>query len=124
MNSKNNSWTCIKNCGACCRLAPDERMDSLAALNTEQREAYMKMVGDDGWCRYLDSAKRICRIYDERPDFCKVSNLGSLFNVNQNELDSFAINCCKQQIRSIYGGRSKVLRRFQREVRLKSNKNA
>jgi hypothetical protein len=32
-------------------------------------------------------------------------------------LDSFAISCCRQQIRATYGGRSGVMRRFDRAQR-------
>ena len=40
-----------------------------------------------------------------------------LFGVEPNQLDAFAIGCCQQQIRSVYGGRSLELRRFNRAQR-------
>ena len=73
-------WTCIKHCGACCRLAPDERADALAALNDAQQRLYLSMVGPDGWCIHYDTGRQRCRIYEERPDFC-VSGLGQSFQV-------------------------------------------
>ena len=86
----------------------------MAALSDAQRSRYLAMVGDDGWCIHYDSGGRRCRIYDERPDFCRVSHLGDLFEIDDASLDGFAIACCRQQIRSRYGGRSAVMRRFNR----------
>ena len=114
MNSRGERWQCIEQCGACCRLCPDERQEALAALSDAQRSRYLAMVGDDGWCIHYDSGGRRCRIYDERPDFCRVSHLGDLFEIDDASLDGFAIACCRQQIRSRYGGRSAVMRRFNR----------
>jgi Fe-S-cluster containining protein len=114
MTQELQQWQCIKHCGACCRLAPDERPEALAALNDSQQQTYLAMVGDDGWCIHYDSGGQRCRIYNERPAFCRVSELGALFGVPAENLDDFAISCCQQQIRSTYGGRSPVLRRFNR----------
>ena len=118
------SWTCISHCGACCRLAPEERPEALEALSDEQRQLYLEMVGPDGWCRHYDSGGRRCRIYDSRPDFCRVSSLTSLFAIPAEDADAFAIACCNQQIRSIYGGRSLELRRFRRSVSPSKQGNA
>ena len=74
------------------------------------------MVGEDGWCKHYDSGGRRCRIYAERPDFCRVSSLADLFDVPAEDTDAFAIACCNQQIRSLYGGRSSEMRRFTRAV--------
>ena len=72
------------------------------------------MVGADGWCIHYDTGSQRCKIYEERPDFCRVSGLGRLFDVPDDQFDAFAITCCQQQIRSTYGGRSGVMRRFKR----------
>ena len=114
MTREKLQWTCIKHCGACCRLAPEERADALAALSEDQQRTYLAMVGADGWGINYDTGRQRCRIYDERPDFCRVSELGRLFHVPDDALDGFAIACCNQQIRSTYGGRSGVMRRFNR----------
>lgn len=111
------TWTCISGCGACCRLDPELRQDALAALTAEQRETYLALVGEDGWCRHYDSGGRRCRVYDDRPDFCRVSNLMTLFGAEGQSADALAIACCTQQIRSEYGGRGKVMRRFLRAIR-------
>ena len=84
----------MDHCGACCS-APDERPEALEALSPEQQELYLSMVGPDGWRPY-DTGSRRCRIYDTRPDFCRVSSLCSLFGVNDAEADA-AISCCRQE---------------------------
>ena len=114
-------WQCISQCGSCCRLNPEDRQDSLEALSESQRDLYLSMVGPDGWCIHFNTGARSCNIYESRPDFCRVSNLVSLFGGTPNgdpaDHNSFAIACCKQQIRSEYGGRGKVMRRFSRAIR-------
>ena len=114
-------WQCISQCGSCCRLDPGERQDALGALSESQRELYLSMVGADGWCIHFNTGSRSCRIYDTRPDFCRVSNLMSLFGDSPDgdpeDADGFAIDCCKQQIRSEHGGRGRVMRRFLRAIR-------
>ena len=114
MSREKPQWSCIKHCGACCRLAPEERADALAALSEEQQRTYLSMVGPDGWCIHYDTGSQRFKIYEERPDFCRVSGLGGLFDVPDEDFDAFAIACCNQQIRSTYGGRSGVMRRFRR----------
>ena len=111
------TWRCLHQCGACCRLAPEERPEALEVLDDAQRQLYLEMAGADGWCRHYDSGGRRCRIYEERPDFCRVSNLAALFAVEASDAEAFAIACCRQQIRSVYGGRSLELRKFNRLLR-------
>jgi Fe-S-cluster containining protein len=122
-----SGWSCINGCGACCRLDPQLRQDAIAALSAQQRSTYLSMVGEDGWCIHYDTGGRRCRVYDGRPDFCRVSNLVSLFAPGLEGGDdpehlpaaahTLAIRCCEQQIRSEYGGRGRVMRRFQRATR-------
>ena len=119
MKSNKEQWKCIANCGACCRLAPLERLDALEALTSSQAMKYLKMVGHDGWCKYFDRGSRTCRIYKERPDFCRISNLTVIFDINPNDATSKAISYCRQHIRALYGGKSKEMRKFQRELRKK-----
>jgi Fe-S-cluster containining protein len=91
-------------------------MRSSAASDVYKRQqlTYLAMVGPDGWCIHYDTGSQRCTIYEERPDFCRVSGLGRLFDVPDDQFDAFAITCCQQQIRSTYGGRSGVMRRFKR----------
>ena len=114
-------WQCISGCGACCRLDPALRGEDLEALDPEQRNLYASMVGPDGWCIHYDTGSRRCRIYAERPDFCRVENLPHLFADPQEQhpagADGLAIACCRRQIRGDYGGRGRVLKRFERAIR-------
>ena len=160
------TWQCIGGCGACCRLDPALRAEALEALNPQQRHTYLAMVGADGWCIHFDTGALRCRIYEQRPDFCRVDNLVGLFRpgscnssdhpgsagdaaitarplaedgtstetgnnteegvinhlqelsrLEKSQLDELAIACCRQQIRSEWGGRGKVMRRFNRAIR-------
>ena len=110
-------WSCISGCGACCRLDPALRGEALAALTPSQRAQYLELVGSDGWCVHFDTGGRRCRIYAERPDFCRVDNLMRLFGAEGEEADALAIRCCTEQIRSEWGGRGRVMRRFLRAIR-------
>lgn len=124
MACSRNTWQCISGCGACCRLDPAERGEALEALSAEERTQYLAMVGPDGWCIHFDTGGRRCRIYEERPSFCRVENLITLFGAQDDEPDAepldgdaLAIACCKQQIRSEFGGRGRVMRRFLQAIR-------
>lgn len=144
-------WQCISGCGACCRLDPALRGDDLDCLDEEQRRLYLSMVGEDGWCIHFDTGGRRCRIYDTRPDFCRVENLVALFAApgasepipagraaaaavaptssrlssnaegEEHPLDAdgeaLAIAACRTQIRAEYGGRGRVMRRFEQAIR-------
>lgn len=144
-------WQCISGCGACCRLDPALRGDDLDCLDDEQRHLYLSMVGEDGWCIHFDTGGRRCRIYDTRPDFCRVENLVSLFagagasasppsgrsatgveasrrsepsspgEGATHPLDAageaLAIAACRTQIRAEYGGRGRVMKRFEQAIR-------
>lgn len=116
--ARGQRWSCISGCGACCRLDPARRPEAIAVLDPVQKQRYLAMVGRDGWCIHFDSGSRRCRIYDSRPDFCRVSQLiDQLDDVEDGAADAWAISCCKQQIRSEYGGRDKVMKRFLRATR-------
>jgi hypothetical protein len=120
--SRSPHWQCIQGCGACCRLDPAQRGEALEALSPEQRQRYLAMVGEDGWCIHYDTGARRCRIYAERPDFCHVGNLSSLFAgggppLDPEQQDQLAIACCLQQIRAEHGGRGRVMRRFRQAIR-------
>lgn len=72
------------------------------------------MVGDDGWCINYDKTQRNCRIYNERPNFCRVQpdTFQQLYNIAPKDLNEFAIECCEQQISGIYGNKSPEMDRF------------
>ncbi|MEB3333291.1 MAG: YkgJ family cysteine cluster protein [Synechococcaceae cyanobacterium] len=127
------SWRCIAGCGACCRLDPALRAGDLDRLDADQRALYLEMVGPDGWCIHFDTGSRRCRIYASRPDFCRVENLVALFADGDAAADhsvggdgpaemdgpaqELAIACCRTQIRAEYGGRGRVMKRFERAIR-------
>jgi hypothetical protein len=112
------TWQCVHSCGACCFLAPDDRPDLAKYLTPEQLSHYLSLVGADGWCINYDKKTRICRIYDSRPDFCRVTpaTFEAMFGVPANTLDDFAIACCQEHIKDIYGEQSTELARFNQTV--------
>ncbi len=121
MNSKPQKWKCISYCGACCRLDPEERPEALEVLSEEETKHYFSMVDSDGWCRFYNKSTKTCSIYQDRPNFCNVKYIIKLFKPNSLTHDSFLISSCKQQIRSVYGGRSSVIKRFSKETRFHNN---
>ena len=123
MKSKPTSWNCIKGCGACCKLDPSTRQEALAVLTEKQQEEFISLVGPDGWCIHYDKLKRSCNVYSQRPDFCHVSLLPSLFNIDNDQHDMFAIECCTQHIKSTYGGKSKVMRKFRRSLKQEKSRH-
>ncbi len=116
------TWQCVKNCGACCQLDPADRPDLADYLSPSQLSLYMSMVGDDGWCINYDQTSRECRIYDDRPVFCRVEpeTFERLYQVAPPDLSDFAIECCEQQISGVYGNRSPEMDRFYQAVGIES----
>ncbi|PAX60178.1 YkgJ family cysteine cluster protein [Brunnivagina elsteri] len=112
------TWQCIKNCGACCNLNPEERPDLDLYLNPEELEEYLSMVGEGGWCINLDQETRECQIYEKRPRFCRVQSdvFEEMYGIEPEELNDFAIDCCRQQIEGVYGDRSLEMLRFDKAV--------
>ncbi len=108
------TWQCVKNCGACCNLAPADRPDLADYLTPEQLETYMGMVGVDGWCVNYDAEQRLCKIYEQRPSFCWVQTdtFEQMFGIKSDDLNRFAIDCCQEQISGVYGTNSEELERF------------
>ncbi|MEM1254461.1 MAG: YkgJ family cysteine cluster protein [Cyanobacteria bacterium P01_H01_bin.21] len=116
------TWQCVKNCGACCNLTPADRPDLANYLTPEQLEIYMGMVGSDGWCINYDTEQRLCKIYEQRPSFCRVqaNTFEQMFGIDTAELNDFAIECCEEQISGVYGSKSEELKRFMTAVGLES----
>ncbi len=112
------TWRCVKQCGACCNLDPADRPDLAEYLSPEELTLYLSMVGEEGWCVNFDRVTRECRIYADRPRFCRVQAevFQDMFGVNPADLDEFAIDCCRQQIEGVYGDRSLEMLRFDHEV--------
>jgi len=112
------NWRCVKMCGACCYLKPDEREDLEDYLSGEQLSQYMNLVGEDGWCINFDHSKRECKIYKERPRFCRVEpeTFWEMYEVDSDQFNDFAIDCCHEQIESVYGQDAAEMKRYQGEV--------
>lgn len=112
------TWRCIEQCGACCHLDPADRPGLASYLSPTELAQYLALVGEDGWCIHFDPASRQCGIYADRPRFCRVEATAfqEMYGIRPEALDDFAIVCCRQQIRGVYGRRSEVMRRFNRAV--------
>lgn len=112
------TWQCVKQCGACCNLTPSDRPDLHEYLLPEELEVYMSMVGEDGWCINYDRLNRECRIYIDRPRFCRVESeiFQDMYGIEPEELNDFAIECCQEQITGVYGDLSLEMLRFERAV--------
>ncbi|NJN31417.1 MAG: YkgJ family cysteine cluster protein [Synechococcales cyanobacterium RM1_1_8] len=112
------TWHCVSNCGACCNLTPQDRPDLDQYLSAENLGLYHSMVGEDGWCIHYSKERRQCNIYSDRPSFCRVQadTFEAMFDIDPEELDEFAIDCCEQQIEGVYGANSDELRRFDQAV--------
>ncbi|MBE9047429.1 YkgJ family cysteine cluster protein [Pleurocapsales cyanobacterium LEGE 10410] len=118
MKSKFGKWQCVSGCGACCNLAPEERLDLADYLSREELELYLSMVGEDGWCINYDRHTRKCQIYEQRPRFCRVQPeiFEDMYGVEAEEFDGFAISCCQQQITGVYGTASQELARYNQAI--------
>ncbi len=87
------SWTCIENCGACCKFDLNERSDLANKLNKEDIALINSMTAKDGWCKNLDRENKKCLIYETRPHFCRVSEFStsSNYGYQSEEMKSFRI---------------------------------
>lgn len=119
------TWLCVKQCGACCHLDPAERPDLDQYVSASELELYLSLVGEDGWCVNFDHPTRTCRIYDQRPDFCRVTPeaFHELYGIEPEELNDFAIDCCRQQITGVHGDRSLESIRFEQAIAQESSKS-
>jgi uncharacterized protein len=112
------TWQCVKQCGACCNLDPSDRPELADYLTTEELQTYLSLVGADGWCIHFDQDSRECKIYDSRPRFCRVQadTFQDMFGIQPEDLNDFAIDCCRQQIEAVYGDRSLEILRFDQAI--------
>jgi len=112
------NWRCVKLCGACCHLDPTERPGLDEYLSPTELEEYLNLVGEDGWCINFDQETRECRIYDDRPRFCRVKPdiFADLYGVEAPEFNDFAIQCCLEQVEAVYGDDSIEMSRYQQAV--------
>ena len=106
------TWSCIENCGACCKFDLTERYDLINKLTSEDIALINSMTSKDGWCKNLDRQNKKCLIYETRPHFCRVNEFSTSFKEYLKNGDKFLIDCCKQHISSIYGSKSKEMKNF------------
>ena len=111
-----HSWSCIENCGACCRFDLTERDDLSSVLTNKDIALINSMTGKDGWCKYFDKSNKKCMIYESRPGFCRVNEFSKSFKAYLKNGDKFLIDCCKQHISSIYGRKSSQMKSFKSAI--------
>jgi len=111
------SWSCIENCGACCKFDLEERDHIANKLTSEDITLINSMTDIDGWCKYLDKDNKKCLIYESRPHFCRVNEFSIKFKEYMRYGDKFLIDCCKQHISSNYGKNSTQLKNFKKTIR-------
>ena len=114
-----DSWSCIENCGACCRFDLTERDNLSRVLNSNDIALINSMTSNDGWCKYFDKSSKKCKIYETRPHFCRVNEFSKSFKGFMQNGDEFLINCCTQHISSIYGIKSNQMKNFKKAVSTK-----
>ena len=110
------SWSCIENCGSCCKFELTERTDLTNKLSSEDYTLINSMTSKDGWCKYLDRENKNCMIYENRPHFCRVTEFSTLFKEYLKYGDQFLIDCCKDHISSIYGKKSEQMKIFKMTI--------
>jgi Fe-S-cluster containining protein len=112
------AWRCIEQCGACCHLDPQDRPELASYLTSAQLQQYLAMVDSDGWCVHFEPLTRRCGIYEQRPDFCRVTaaSFDRMFGIAPENLNDFAIDCCRAQIAAVYGEDSLVGWRYERVI--------
>ena len=110
------SWSCIENCGACCKFDLTERADLSDKLSMNDINLINSMTSKDGWCKHLDRSNKKCLIYEKRPHFCRVNEFSNSFKEYLEKGDKFLIDCCKQHISSIHGKKSTQMQRYKKEI--------
>jgi uncharacterized protein len=112
------TWRCVKQCGACCNLDPADRPELDQYLSPPELELYLSLVGADGWCVNFDADTRECRVYADRPRFCRVETdiFQEMYGIEADDVNEFAIACCQEQIEGVYGDRSLEMIRFEQAI--------
>ena len=110
------SWTCIENCGTCCKFDFNKRSD-LADKHSKQYISLINSMTDkNGWCENLDRENEKCLIYKTLPHFCRVNEFSIAFKGYLKFGDKFLIDCCKQHISTNYGYKSEEMQIFKMAV--------
>ncbi|CAK9013873.1 unnamed protein product [Durusdinium trenchii] len=116
-------WKCVSGCGACCMLGTEDRPFLKELLSEEQLKTFRSLPREDGWCKHFDHESRTCKIYDDRPDFCRVKTFlcaqAPFFGVDsadEDALGGFCADSCRQNIGDVYGDDSEEMLKFDSEV--------
>ncbi|MCO5581272.1 hypothetical protein L7F22_035150 [Adiantum nelumboides] len=113
-------WACMKGCGACCYLDKGPQYPPVEEVlkNSEEAALYKSMIGKDGWCKNFDKGSRTCKIYKDRPRFCRVEPdvLKDLFDIPEHKVDKEACSLCRDSISDVYGCKSRELKNFERLI--------
>ncbi|WGT67565.1 YkgJ family cysteine cluster protein [cyanobacterium endosymbiont of Epithemia clementina EcSB] len=112
------TWQCVTECGACCNLDPVDYPNLEDYLTLDEITHYFSLVGKGRWCINFDHDTRKCRIYQKRPDFCRVTphTFEKMYKIERTEFNDFAIECCQQQIAGVYGENSLEMEHYKQEV--------
>ena len=105
-------WSCIENCGACCKFDLSERSELKDKLSIDDIALINSMTSKDGWCKHLDRKNKRCLVYENRPHFCRVDKFSTTFKEYLKNGDEFLIDCCKQHISSVYGKKSEQMKNY------------
>ena len=118
MKTKIETWKCVEGSGACCNLDQSDRTDLEDYLTPEELDHYLSLVGEEGWCINFEQETRKCLIYEQRPRFCRVQpdSFQEMYDIDPSEFNDFAIECCRQQIEGVYGGKSTEMKHYNREI--------
>ena len=87
-------WSGCNACGKCCR-----NINNIKIIAPE----YSFMVMDDGCCKFFDRSTNLCKIYTERPYFCKGKEVKDLYfsHLTDEEFERLSIEACNQIKRDI-----------------------
>ena len=110
------SWTCIENCGAYCKFDLNERSDFSGKLSKEDISLKNSKSDKNDWCKNLDRENKKCLIYETRSHFCRVNEFSIAFKGYMKFGDIFLKDCCKQNIPTNYGYKSKEMKIFKMAV--------
>ena len=108
----------MEGCGACCFLSDSHRgIEDI--LNGDDVVEFLGMIGQDGWCVHFDRDERKCLVYERRQRLCRVEPkvFKELYGVQEDEMDDFAKDCCREHIDGTYGAESAEMSRFNRLAR-------
>ena len=111
-----DSWGCMKNCGACCKLGPIESRPDLGEyLDSDELIEYKSMIGKDNWCVNFDQENRLCKIYNDRPNFCRVDQqqFKKMYDIDNEDFVDFCTFCCREQITDVFGEDSKEFSNYE-----------